>query len=91
MPSPKETCPCCGFQTLESGEQNEYDICPACFWENDYTQRDDPDYDGGANVPSLRQAQKNFKKFGASDIESVRHVRKPKKQEIKDPNWTPLT
>lgn len=30
------TCPCCGYITLES--EHEYDICPICFWEDDWIQ-----------------------------------------------------
>jgi hypothetical protein len=50
-----ETCPCCGYKTLP--EKHLYDICPICFWEDDIVQFEDPDFEGGANIVSLRQAQ----------------------------------
>ncbi len=43
------TCPGCGYRTI----QEEYDICAICFWENDYTQNDDPHFWGGANLEDL--------------------------------------
>ncbi len=84
----KATCPCCGYKTLENGDLNEYDICPICRWENYYTQRDDPDYAGGANDPSLRQAQQNFLRIGTSD--PLHKGRKPGPTDIKDPQWKPF-
>jgi hypothetical protein len=67
-----------------------FDICRVCFWEDDDTQYYDPDFSGGANVVSLRQAQKNYIKIGACKKDSLKYVRKPKKDEEKDENWTPL-
>ncbi|SFB31147.1 CPCC family cysteine-rich protein [Clostridium frigidicarnis] len=58
-------CPCCGYKTLE--DNSIYDICETCFWEDHIVQFNDPDYEGGANTTSLRQAQLHFIKFGACD------------------------
>ena len=58
-------CPCCGYKTFFEKPNGSYDICDVCFWEDDSIQNDSPDYAGGANKPSLRQAQKNFMEFGA--------------------------
>jgi len=82
----KHTCPCCGYKTLN----DEYDICPICFWEDDWVQFNDPDCEGGANHVSLRQGQKNFVEFGACEKEMVKHVRKPNTNDIKDETWKPL-
>jgi hypothetical protein len=53
-------CPCCGFKTL--AEQNAYEICPICLWEDD--GQDDTDADsvrGGPNGGlSLTQARANY-------------------------------
>lgn len=49
-------CPVCGKHTFE--EDDNFEICPVCGWEDDGIQRDDPDYDGGANHMSLNQAKK---------------------------------
>jgi len=56
------TCPCCGYKTLE--ELHSWDICVVCKWEDDGLQSDDPDFEGGANDESLREAQKNYREIG---------------------------
>jgi hypothetical protein len=84
----KYTCPCCGYKTLE--DEHHYEICPICFWEDDHLQFEDVDYSGGANVISLRQAQKNFIEFGACDINMKKHVRKPSVNDVKDKSWKVL-
>jgi hypothetical protein len=85
------TCPCCGYETLPEPASGTYDICPICFWEDDGVQLADPDYEGGANRPSLRQAQKHFAEFGACDRAALTHVRKPTECDRKDLAWTPLS
>lgn len=60
------TCSCCGYKTLEEPSGN-YEICSVCYWEDDSVQNDDPDFEGGANQVSLRQAQRNFNIYGASE------------------------
>lgn len=86
----KYTCPCCGYKTLEEEPPGTHDICPICFWEDDWVQFDEPDYEGGANNVSLREAQKNFINFGASEKKVLPSVRKPTKHDIKDPAWKSL-
>ena len=49
-------CPVWGSQCL--GDLPDFDICENCGWEDDPLQRDDPDYDGGANEMSLNEARK---------------------------------
>lgn len=44
----KIKCPVCGQYEFE--EEDDYDICPVCFWENDSLQNNDPDCAGGANI-----------------------------------------
>ena len=51
-------CPCCRHYAFE--EKNAYEICPVCGWEDDPIQRKDPDYAGGANKMSLREARRAF-------------------------------
>lgn len=84
----KYTCPCCGYKTLE--DSHEYDICPICFWEDDFVQFNAVDFKGGANHVSLRQAQKKFVEFGACEIKMLSHVREPSIYDVKDENWKPL-
>ncbi len=54
-------CPCCGSKEVPAGEDGLYYICTKCGWENDEIQRDNPDYEGGANEMSLNEARKAFK------------------------------
>ena len=86
----KYTCPCCGYKTLDEKPPGTYNICPICFWEDDPVQFDDPSYEGGANHPSLRQAQKNFLDFGATEKRVIKHVRKPAPEDMRDPEWKPF-
>ncbi|MEK9197184.1 CPCC family cysteine-rich protein [Ureibacillus sp. FSL E2-3493] len=86
----KYTCPCCGYKTLDEQPPGTYDICRICYWEDDGIQYDDPDYEGGANIPSLRQAQKNFIEFGACEERCIEFVRKPNEQDEKDVHWKRL-
>ncbi|MHC0039752.1 CPCC family cysteine-rich protein [Pseudoneobacillus sp. C159] len=86
----KFTCPCCGYKTLDEEPPGTYDICEICFWEDDGVQFNDPDFKGGANVPSLRQAQKNFIEYGAKEITKVKYVRMPSFTDEREPNWKPL-
>ncbi|OHB71454.1 MAG: hypothetical protein A2W23_04780 [Planctomycetes bacterium RBG_16_43_13] len=83
----KYPCPCCGYRTLDEKPPGTFDICDVCNWEDDNVQYDNPDFEGGANIPSLRQAQINFCKFGASDKSCLVRVRPPKPEESRDPNW----
>lgn len=80
----KYTCPCCGYKTLD--DEHEYDIYPICFWEDDLFQFENVDL-LGANPVSLREAQQNFIKFGACEINMIKNVRKPNIDDIKDGNW----
>jgi hypothetical protein len=86
----KYTCPCCGYKTLDEAPPGTYDICPICFWEDDNVQFDDPDFEGGANEVSLRQAQKNYLEFRVSEKRFRKLVRCPDKDDQRDPNWRPL-
>jgi len=83
----KFACPCCGHKTFKEEPNGTYNICPVCFWEDDPIQFDDPNYEGGANPTSLKQAQKNYVEFGACDLNMKRNVRPPNSEEPKDKNW----
>jgi hypothetical protein len=85
----KYTCPCCGYKTIYRKE-TFFDLCPVCFWETDPTQLADPHYKGGANRPSLVEAQQNFIVFGACEKEVFPYVRMPLADEKKDKNWSPI-
>jgi hypothetical protein len=65
------------------GEQppGTFEICPVCFWEDDDSQVRDPEYAGGANAVSLREARRNFADFGAITSEFKAKVREPSDDE----------
>lgn len=84
--SDKYTCPCCGYRTF-AAPPGSYEICPVCFWEDDLVQLRWPTYTGGANKPSLVQAQQAFTAMGAKQERVLRHVRPPTAAEARDPGW----
>ncbi len=84
------TCPCCGYRTRPEALPGTFEICEICFWEFDPAQMENPDYGGGANRVSLRQAQKNYERIGASDPAMIGRVRNPTADEVRDPGWTQL-
>ena len=45
---------------MPDAEQNSYHICPVCFWQDDAVQLEDPDFSGGANKVSLKEARANY-------------------------------
>lgn len=71
-------CPCCGSLTLT--ERGRFELCPACFWEDD--GQDDSDADvvrGGPNGGlSLTAARENFRAYGACDERFISYVRPPR-------------
>jgi hypothetical protein len=83
------TCPCCGYKSLPRPADGTYELCLVCWWENDQVQLRDPDYEGGANEPSLRQAQRNFIEFGTSDKDLRDQCDDPARYN-RDPDWRPL-
>jgi hypothetical protein len=86
----KFTCPCCGYKTLTQKPPGTFQICKVCFWEDDRTQFYSPDFKGGSNEISLREAQQNFIKFGASRKRFLNCVQKLTKNDVKDSAWRPL-
>lgn len=81
-------CPCCGFRTLDSEPPGTYGLCPVCWWEDDQVQFNDPEFQGGANGVSLRQARGNFARFGAIDQHSLPFVRAPRPGEERLDTWS---
>ena len=78
----KYPCPCCTYLTLTEFSSSSYEICPVCYWENDDLQETNSNLRGGANKESLKEAQKNFKKFGAVSNQFLKNVRPPHPEEI---------
>jgi hypothetical protein len=90
MNSKLYTCPCCGYRAL-SEPPGSYEICHVCFWEDDQIQLLDPWYSGGANHPSLVEAQENFASFGACDHHGKQFVKGVLPDDEKDSEWRPAS
>ncbi|WP_109583620.1 CPCC family cysteine-rich protein [Cupriavidus plantarum] len=60
-------CPCCGSLTLD--ELGVYEICIVCGWEDDPVQSSEPEYAGGANSCSLREAQLLWRNRGGESTQ----------------------
>ena len=86
----KHTCLCCGYKTLDDISPGSHLICEICFWEDDPVQFEDPDFAGGANTVSLRQAQRNYASIGCTEERFFSHVRPPSRKDNRDPEWIPL-
>ncbi|MFI6299465.1 CPCC family cysteine-rich protein [Nonomuraea sp. NPDC050790] len=82
-------CVCCGHLTMD-GPPGSHEICPVCFWEDDVLQIRWPDWLGGANKPSLIEAQANFTRFAACEERFVPNVRPAEDGESLDPSWRPI-
>lgn len=83
-------CPCCGYLVF-CRPPGSYDICPICDWEDDPVQLRWPDFAGGANHPSLIEAQGNYARFGASDADSFTRVRPAGPSDQRDSGFSPLS
>jgi len=75
-------CPCCGYYTLAKEPPGTFAICPVCFREDDNSQFKDPTYPCGANAPSLEQARRNFRAFGAKTRQDRAAARPPRQDEM---------
>ena len=78
-------CPCCGYLVFKEGP-GSYSNCPICFWEDDLVQLRFATFSGGANTPSLIEAQLNCVKFGVSVPGYKRRVEPPIPFEHEE-NW----
>jgi nitrogen fixation-related uncharacterized protein len=67
--------------TLTEAPAGTFAICPVCWWEDDSTQFDDPDYRGGADGPSLRQARETYRHIGVVKKRLLEHARAPLPEE----------
>jgi len=62
-------CPVCGKYYF--AEENSFDICPICGWENDCVQADDHNYAGGANPLSVNEARIEFFLLGKKKVQET--------------------
>lgn len=82
-------CPCCGYLQFDA-LPGSYEICEICYWEDDGVQLRWPDRGGGANDPSLIEAQQNFVQYGAMEERFSDNVRSPNDNDIRDTGWRPI-
>ena len=83
-------CPCCGHFGFDE-PPGSYEICPVCFWEDDALQLEfATTLAGGANKPSLLQAQRNYAVLAACEERLRPYVRAPQEDEPRDPSWRPV-
>jgi hypothetical protein len=85
----KYPCPCCGHLIFD-GPPGSFDICRVCFWEDDQVQLRWPDYGGGANGPSLIEAQRAYAELGAMEYRFTGLVRMATASEPVDDGWRPI-
>jgi hypothetical protein len=79
-------CPCCGFLTRSEPLPGTFEVCPVCFWEDDNIQAANPEFEGGANRVSLKEARHNFAQFGAIEARYVQRVRAALPDEMPEEN-----
>jgi hypothetical protein len=66
------------------------EICPICFWQDDIVQLRWPEFAGGANRPSLIDAQGSVPRVGAIEERFLPYVRPAEPSEPVDPAWRPF-
>lgn len=69
-------CSICGY--FNPDKQGLHEICPVCFWQDDSSSY----HEGGPNGMTMKEAKKNYKKYGAAREEFAKYVRKPYAEEI---------
>ena len=66
-------CDCCDYFTISEGQS--YEICPVCFWEQDFCGITEPNEPSGPNHGlTLFQGRKNFGEFGACEKRFISEV-----------------
>ncbi|UNU73119.1 hydrolase [Moraxella nasovis] len=77
-------CYCCGYLTVN--ERGGFDICPVCFWEDDWLVSSP---DEVLHLPSmanngltLYEARQNYQKYKVFDLMYLTMVRPPLKTEL---------
>ncbi|MFD8498067.1 CPCC family cysteine-rich protein [Amycolatopsis sp. NPDC059657] len=82
-------CPCCGHLMFDEPPGSYY-ICSVCFWEDDSVQLRWPDWAGGANKPSLIEAQDNYLRLGACEAQSLPRVHSARPDQPIEAEWRPI-
>jgi hypothetical protein len=79
-------CPCCGFRTLPSASPSD-EICPVCFWQDDFVDNQDTGVLGPNHV-TLSVARENYARWGAAEERRVTRGRPPRPEEGPPEPWT---
>jgi hypothetical protein len=80
-------CACCGFKTITES----WDICPICKWECVPALEREPDFPVSANRGiTLREAQRNFLKWGNCDGRPKAYLGPRLSKFERDPEWRPF-
>ncbi len=79
-------CACCGYRTLPGPSPTD-EICPVCFWQDDFVDNRDTEV-LGPNRVTLSQARANFADLGASEGRFAGAVRLPRHEEGPPAPWT---
>jgi hypothetical protein len=82
-------CPCCGYITF-AGPPGTYEFCSVCGWQDDLSQLRFAETPGGANRVSLKEAQRNFAAFGASEEAKQHRAKKSLSSVQRDATWRPI-
>ena len=82
-----EVCACCGYKKTISGE---WDICRICSWQCCYGVESRPDFLGGPNRCTLREAQHNFMKWGNYRGTPEAYLGPRLSKFERDPEWRPF-
>lgn len=85
---PVTPCPCCGY-VVHAHPPGSHRICPLCWWEDDLVQLRWPFLSGGANRPSLVEAQRTYAATGASELRFRDRARTPA-GERRAPGFRPI-
>ena len=85
----KYPCPCCGY-LVNALPPGYHEVCPICQWEDELAQLRFPEMPGIANHVCLKEAQKNFINFGASEKLKTLQGRRPSTDDLRDSEWRPL-
>jgi hypothetical protein len=80
------SCPCCGYRTLPEASPSD-EICPVCFWQDDFVDNQDTDVLGPNHV-TLSVARANYARLGASEERLAEFVRPPLPEEGPPEPWT---
>ena len=69
-------CRCCGNLTMAEPPPLNRSACPICQWQDEGRSSTTPEVRREASAVSLREAQRNYRRYGAID-ESFRGVVRP--------------